>query len=207
MGKCSSGDRRKKRKCLACNEMFIPDYRNRGKQQYCCKDECRRASKRASQRKWLSKASNADVFCGAANVERVRRWRAEHPGYWRGRPKRKRDAEGTLQDDCNLEPVDEKPFTENKPEQSSLALQDDCISQVPVLYGLIVQLTGSTLQDDIDSAVRGFDALGRDYLETVSRVNRLNPINNDGKDSLTHGAGSHRSAPFRMGGPTTVGPP
>jgi hypothetical protein len=74
---------RRRRKCLHCGELFHPDARNAHHQRYCAEPACRRASKAASQRRWLSKVANRDYFRGAANVERVRAWRAEHPGYWR----------------------------------------------------------------------------------------------------------------------------
>ena len=74
--------RHRRRKCRHCRELFLPDPRNLRHQHYCSKPECRRASKAASQRRWLSKPANRDYFRGAANVQRVRAWRAAHPGYW-----------------------------------------------------------------------------------------------------------------------------
>lgn len=37
------------RKCLSCGDLFDPDRRNVGRQRYCSKAHCRRASKAASQ--------------------------------------------------------------------------------------------------------------------------------------------------------------
>jgi hypothetical protein len=93
----------RRRKCLHCSELFRPDPRNSHHQRYCSEPECRKASKTASQRRWLAKAQNRDYFRGTANVERVRAWRAAHPGYWR-RP----GAQSTsaLQDDCLAQPVE-----------------------------------------------------------------------------------------------------
>jgi hypothetical protein len=82
---------------LHCGELFHPDARNAHHQRYCAKDACRRASKAASQRRWLAKAANRDYFRGPTNVERVRAWREAHPDYGR----RRRAQSGVpLQDVC-----------------------------------------------------------------------------------------------------------
>jgi hypothetical protein len=75
--------RTRRRKCLCCGELFRPEPRNHGRQKYCAKGACRLASKVASQRHWLEKPQNHGYFCGPIHVERVRIWRAVHPGYWR----------------------------------------------------------------------------------------------------------------------------
>mgnify|MGYP007097270666 CR=1 FL=1 len=72
----------KRKKCRHCNQLFVPDARNRSRQRYCTKPECRKASKAAAQRRWLSKDGNGDHFRGPSEVDRVRRWRqaqAAHP--------------------------------------------------------------------------------------------------------------------------------
>ena len=51
-------------KCLQCKKIFVPDYRNQGRQMYCSTPECQAASKQASQQQWLSKPSNDDYFRG-----------------------------------------------------------------------------------------------------------------------------------------------
>jgi len=53
----------KERTCRCCTELFSPDYRNAKRQEYCAKPECRKASKVASQQKWL--ANNPDFFKGS----------------------------------------------------------------------------------------------------------------------------------------------
>lgn len=75
--------RYRKRKCRHCRELFHPDARNLRHQHYCSKPACRKASKASSQRRWLGKAQNRDYFRGAANVQRVRAWRAAHRAYWK----------------------------------------------------------------------------------------------------------------------------
>jgi hypothetical protein len=73
--------RHRRRKCRHCRELFLPDPRNLRHQHCCSKPACRRASKAASQQRWLRKAENHDYFRGPANVQRVRAWRGAHPGY------------------------------------------------------------------------------------------------------------------------------
>ena len=53
------------RKCLCCQEKFHPDARNRRHQQYCSKDNCRKASKAARQARWLAKPEN----CGYLPID------------------------------------------------------------------------------------------------------------------------------------------
>ena len=74
--------RARRRKCLCCGELFRPDARNLRHQRHCPKPACRKASKAASQRRWLSTSDNRDYFRGAINVARVQAWRAAHPGLW-----------------------------------------------------------------------------------------------------------------------------
>ena len=64
-------------------EVFRPDPRNRRHQRYCAAPRCRRASKAASQARWLGKPANQGYFRDAWHVARVRAWRSRHPGYWR----------------------------------------------------------------------------------------------------------------------------
>jgi hypothetical protein len=75
--------RERRRKCLCCRAWFSPDPRKRGQQRYCSDERCRKASKVASQQRWLRKSENEDYFHGPEQVDRVQRWRRAHPGYWR----------------------------------------------------------------------------------------------------------------------------
>jgi len=52
----------KKKECRHCRCLFVPDPRNIKKQDYCRKEPCRKASKSASQKRWLSKPDNKDHF-------------------------------------------------------------------------------------------------------------------------------------------------
>jgi hypothetical protein len=151
--------RRTRRKCRCCNQLFVPDRRAVDRQQYCCEPACRKASKAAAQRRWLSKDGNGDHFRGPKEVERVRRWRQEHPGYWR----RKHPAQQRAQ------PIEHQA---HNPTQSSCnaarslprTLQDDCQTQDPLVIGLISMFTGSTLQDDIAATTRQLLLRGRNIL-------------------------------------------
>lgn len=134
--------KRRRRKCLHCQQLFRPDPRNLRHQRYCSEAACRCASKAASQRRWLDKPENRDYFHGPEQVARVQRWRAEHPGYWR-QVALKADA---LQDDSSAQAVDKQK------ESSPLvppALQELLSAQPLVLIGLIAHLTDAALQEDI----------------------------------------------------------
>jgi hypothetical protein len=73
-------------KCLHCRAGFVPSPTHRTTQHYCAKPECRKASKAAAQARWRQQPHNCAYFRGPEHVERVRRWRARHPGYWRKKP-------------------------------------------------------------------------------------------------------------------------
>jgi hypothetical protein len=95
-------------KCLHCREFFVPCSNNRRTQHYCSKAECRKASEAAAQAKWLNKPQNRCYFRGPENVERVRRWREHHPGYWRKKRSPPADA---LQDLAPIELPQNQPVT------------------------------------------------------------------------------------------------
>jgi hypothetical protein len=153
--------RRRRRKCLHCGELFHPDARNAHHQRYCGEPACRRASKAASQRRWLSKPANRDYFHGAANVDRVRAWRSEHPGYGRRARRREPQETSALQDVCVGQPIE---CAEESCGLTATALQDVFSAQPIVLIGLIANLTGSSLQEDIACSARRFQQLGQDIL-------------------------------------------
>jgi hypothetical protein len=150
--------RQRSRKCLCCGEMFRADPRNLRHQKYCSKAACRKASKAASQRRWLAKPDNEDYFRGPENVARVQEWRQAHPGYWRGLRAKARVA---LQDDCSAQIV------ELSSESTSLApdtLQEIFSAQPAVLIGLIAHISDSVLQEDILRSTRRLLQLGQDIL-------------------------------------------
>ena len=141
--------RPKRRKCRCCSEFFFPDYRNQHHQHYCGKPACRQASKQASQRRWLRTPFGRRYFREADNVERVRKWRQAHPGYWE---KKKPASEATqvvtpqqvspVQSSCNV------------PGSPLGTLQDFCLAKEPGFIGLLSMITGRTLQEDIAPIAR-----------------------------------------------------
>jgi hypothetical protein len=137
--------------------LFTPDARNATRQRYCSKPGCRKHSKAESQSRWLQKPENRDYFRGPEHVLRVQRWRAANPGYWR-RIKRR---PGALQDP-SIAQVAVSNTDRHHAEKD--ALQDLLILQPAVMVGLIAQLTGSALQDDIARAARRMQQLGNDIL-------------------------------------------
>jgi hypothetical protein len=148
-----------RRKCRCCRDFFLPDYRNGHHQIYCSKPECRQASKRASQRRWLCQPANRDYFRGSQNTRRMQEWRQAHPGYWK-RPKAPSD---------KTQAAPPQPLVAGSPlvtqsEQKSSTLQDVCLADHPAFIGLISMVTGSTLQEDIASTARKLEARGRDIL-------------------------------------------
>jgi hypothetical protein len=149
--------RGRRRKCLCCGSLFRPDPRNRWHQRYCSQPACRKASKAASQRRWLAKPDNRDYFRGPENVARVQAWRATHPGYWR----RGKNSAPALQDLCHAQAIE--PAV-NSATLASAALQEVFSAQPAVLIGLIAHITDSALQEDIAVASRKLLQLGQDIL-------------------------------------------
>ena len=149
---------RRQRKCLNCKDLYTPDPGNRWHQEYCTKPACRAVSKHAAQKRWLASEKGQGYFQGALNVKRVQQWRESHPGYRRGHGTRPPSA---LQDFAPAQ------LLKNQPDRRNLvagALQDVVSSQVPLLIGLIANLTGTTLQDVIAETSRRFIVSGRDIL-------------------------------------------
>ncbi|MHC4192229.1 MAG: hypothetical protein ACYSUB_21575 [Planctomycetota bacterium] len=149
--------RNRKRKCKHCRALFYPDHRNTKRQKFCSKPQCRKASKSASQRKWLERPKNKDYFKGLYHVQRVQFWRNNHPGYWH----KAQDKEKALQDSLTPYLEEAQEVTKNLDE---IALQDILMSQDAVFIGLIAQLTGSTLQDNIALTAQRMRQLGNDII-------------------------------------------
>jgi len=134
----------------------VPDHRNRKRQKYCDRALCRKASKAASQKKWLSKPENKNYFCGSDNVKRVQEWRQNNPGYWK--PAERSSA---LQDPLTTQPVENK---EDNGQIDAQPLQDLLTAQPPVIVGLISNLIGSALQDDIANTLLRMQQSGQEIL-------------------------------------------
>lgn len=155
--------------CLHCKAPFVADRRNRGRQRFCRQPDCRAASKRSSQRAWLSKPANSDYFKGPANSQRVHDWRALHPGYWkRSRPaKRSVPQESSPPEDSQpVEPQGHDPRLPPVALQDPFpgALQDSFPLHHPLVVGLIAIHMGSALQEDILRHCDVVAAKGREIL-------------------------------------------
>jgi hypothetical protein len=130
------------RKCRHCSEFFIPDARNRRRQGYCSQPACRGASKAASRRKWESKPENRDYNRSTEKAAKVRAWQAANPGYWKGRRGKKSVLPDLL--------IAEEAVKQGVAAQDDVrVLPDLWRGQSPVVIGLIAQMTGSVLPEDI----------------------------------------------------------
>ena len=149
----------KPRQCRCCKAFFTPEVHHPKRQSFCSAVDCRKASKAASQRRWLRKPANRNYFRDAQNVERVRQWRQAHPGYWkRAKP---------LPKPCQL--IDGKALNPeavscNAPARDLVPLQDMALTEHPAFIGLISLVTGSTLQDHIAVIGRNLLIQGRNIL-------------------------------------------
>ena len=148
----------KRKKCCHCGVLFVPDARNAKRQKYCAKAECRKASKAASQQRWLRQPQNQDYFRSPENVARVQQWRKDNPGYWR---RSRQKAKGALQDFLITKPF---KIIEQNNDFTNHALQDSLIAQPSVLIGLISSFTGCALQDDMVNILRRLQQLGADII-------------------------------------------
>jgi hypothetical protein len=97
----------------------------------------------------------------------VQEWRAQHPGYWKRRP---REPRGTLQETCSAQvAANEELPKKQAPQISRPALQDLCEVKSLLLVGLIAQFTDTALQEDIVAYTGRLIARGQDILDQPSR--------------------------------------
>jgi hypothetical protein len=153
------GSPNNQRKCRCCNVFFTPDCHNPNRQFYCSAPDCRRASKAASQRRWLQKPANRNYFRDAQNVQRVQQWRKANPGYWKRAKSRSKQAQTT-----SNQPFNPETTSCNAPEPELRALQDFVLVDHPAFVGLLSLVTGSTLQEDIAAIGRNVLLQGRNIL-------------------------------------------
>jgi hypothetical protein len=78
-----------------------------------------------------------------------------------------------LQDDLTPQETQKQPLDEGL---TSHALQDVFFLQPTVVIGLIVQLTGYSLQDDIAMTARRLQQLGRDILSGSNFTTEVFPM-------------------------------
>jgi hypothetical protein len=127
----------KRRRCLCCGQLFHRHPRTRAQQRYCSELDCRAASKKASQQRWLGKPENQDYFCGPQHVNRVQAWREAHPEYGRGSLRKGRP----LQEMIKRQRVDPSGET------LGLALQEPIRPQAPGAVELNGTWAAGALQD------------------------------------------------------------
>jgi hypothetical protein len=195
-------------KCLNCNEEFHADRRNMERQKYCGKEACRKASKRASQQRWLEKPENRNYFRDKDNVERVQDWRKKHPGYWK---KCQKKEVLPLQDDCPVQPVEKEPVAKEVSLPQKEPLKDVSleawIMKHPLVVGLISHLMASTLKGDIAQIMGRLVVKGRDILDQPSRtLTKGNLVYDDQETTADPRAGPPDSAPFQLDRPQAHSP-
>jgi hypothetical protein len=173
-----------------------------GRQRYCSKPPCQQASKADSQRRWLQKPDKHDHFRGPDNVKRVQLWRQAHPGYWRRQRTKASQTSDALQETCTPQPIPSQSVSENLQAPLQDALQDSFFLQPAVFVGLIAQLSGCALQDDIAQVVRRLQQLGRDILD---RSPQLTGGDVDGQTPDFSGPAAPRAQAVQLGG-STLGP-
>ena len=146
------------KRCKHCRKLFPPDPRNAKRQKYCRESDCRKASKKDSQQRWLNKPENRDYFRCPENVTRVQQWRKANPGY-------SKKNQNALQEPLIRQHSENIDDTN---ELESVALQDLLNPQPSVLIGLIANFTGLALQDDIAKTVRRLQQLGQDIINPAT---------------------------------------
>ena len=147
------------RNCYDFVNILRGDCRNVGRQHYCSKPECRRASKAAAQAAWLAKPQNSDYFSGPTQVARVQVWRAANPGYGRAR----RKVSAALQDTLPAQVIDSIDETPDRGEIPKVPALQDALPPLDLMVtGLIAHVFGFALQDDIDMAMARLVQLGSD---------------------------------------------
>ncbi len=139
----------RRRRCKNCHDLYKPDSRNLKRQKFCNKPECKVASKKHSQQKWLIQPKNRDHFSGPENVIRVQQWRQQNPGYWKRKKSKNPNSliEGALQEILSTKTITGKGFSSDL---MQTALQDSLSAKTLVIIGFDTQLNKTALQDIID---------------------------------------------------------
>jgi hypothetical protein len=179
--------------------LFVPERRNWWHQKFCSKPECRQASKAHSQRRWLSKPENREIFWGWANVERVRQWRAKNPGYWKRRPK----TSSTLQEVVLSQSAQQQELTKMT---SPAPLQDFVASQDPLLLGLIAHLVDSPLQEVVEQTALRLLQKGRNILDMKSGMKSKGKTHANQETSTVRSTAPQGPTAVQLGGPAPGAP-
>jgi len=163
--------RTRQRRCKNCSELYKPDPRHLKRQKFCCKPECRAASKKYSQQKWLNKPENQNHFSGAENVIRVQEWRRENPEYWKRRSPLKKPPliEDALQEMKTGKTIAGKG---SSIDLIQIPLQDLISAKTLVFIGFDTHLNKNALQEIIDSTDQETVKLTSDILKQLAKKKR-----------------------------------
>ena len=82
---------KRRKHCKCCEELFTPDARTKGKQQYCSKPQCQTVRQRQNEKDWRKR--NPD--CVEYQYQQTRRWNKAHPDY--SRKRRSKDSQLSVQ--------------------------------------------------------------------------------------------------------------
>ena len=143
-----------KQQCVHCKKKFTSDPYNAYHQEYCTSLACRKASRRASSKKYRDRQKCNEQF-KQDERKRVKTWRENNPGYWkRNKNEKKSDKNNALRD-----------FASDQIDYEITALRDLLNFQHTVFKGVISQITGA-LRDNIGSEIRFFYDKGKEISDT-----------------------------------------
>lgn len=114
----------RKRKCLACGMLFVPDPRNRKRQRFCSNSQCQKESHKYSQRRW-ARGKGAGYFRTPAFYKRLKDNRLANP-----KPKAPPHPRVRLRDKDSLLPQ-VLANKELSPNLTKGSLQDPCLAIPP----------------------------------------------------------------------------
>ncbi len=161
----------RRRRCKNCHDLYQPDPRHLKRQKFCDKPECKIASKKYSQQKWLKKTKNRDYFSGSEHVVRVQQWREQNPCYWKRKKSKKTPSlfGHALQDTLLVKKPNGKGFQLNLTQD---ALQDMISGKTLIIIGFNPHLNKTALQEIIDITGQGTIKLTPDILKRLMDKNR-----------------------------------
>lgn len=143
-------NRGQSRKCQHCKNFFLASNYNAHKQEFCCRNECRKASSRASSRKHRKKNQD-DLSWKKTECERVKQYQSKHPDYWKSEKKAKIFSSDLLLRD----------FAQAQNIDSFSLLRDFVLYNSACLTGFIAHTTD--LSDDLLLRDFAFTSLNRFY--------------------------------------------
>jgi len=161
LGAATMNPQREARRCKGCKQLFFPDPRTWQRQTFCGKAECQEARMRKNRREWLARPDNEHYWRdNQKSKDRVREWRKRNPGYWK---RTRRTSEGTLQEEIEPKKIGRKRGRGafGRPPLPEERRRDDIL-----IMGIIAEITGSTLPEDIARTYRRIVAKGREILCT-----------------------------------------